>query len=244
MAGTPWLKEYTNNVGGTNDTTMNKLFALLAASLLAVPALADPAVRGWKTNDSLGCMMMRECRDDVTQINGVIDLEIAFENSNFDSVREETEGLITELAKMGVGVYLADDKYFPRGHAGVYYTVGNDFFLNESYADDPVTMIRTLRHEAWHAAQDAMAGTIDNNSIAIIRNEEDVPQAYVLATNIAYASQPQAIPWEKEAKWAGATPNMTLDVLKIINETNNRPWDVIEPTPMTREWLVSKGYIQ
>ena len=243
MVETPLLRDYTNNVGGTNDITMNKLFALLAASLIAVPALADPAVRGWKTNDSLGCMMMRECRDDVTQLHGVMDLEIAFENSNYDPVRTETDGLIKELAKMGVGVYLADDKYFPRGHAGVYYTVGNNFFLNRSYADDPVTMIRTLRHEAWHAAQDAMAGTIKNNNIAIIRAEEDVPQEYVLATNIAYAAQPQAIPWEKEAKWAGGTPNMTLEVLKIINQTNNRPWEVIEPTPLTRLWLVRNGFI-
>jgi len=222
---------------------MHKLFIALAASLLVTPALADPAVRGWKTNDSLGCMMMRECRDEVSQIHGIGDLEIAFEYSNFDSVSEETDGLIKELAKMGVGVYLANEKYFPRGHAGVYYTVGNNFFLNESYADDPIQMLQTLRHEAWHAAQDAMAGTIKNNNIAIIRPEEDVPQAYVLATNIAYASQPQAIPWEKEAKWAGGTPNMTLEVLRVINETNNRPWEVIEPTPLTRLWLVRNGYI-
>ena len=223
---------------------MNKVFlALLLSSTMIAPALADPAVRGWKTNDSLGCMMMRECQDDVIQINLVADLEIAIPQANFDPVREETQGLITELNKMGVMVFLADEKYFPSGHAGVYYTVGNNFFLNRSYADDPITMIRTLRHEAWHAAQDAMAGTIDNNSIAIIRNEADVPQEYVLATNIAYASQPNAIPWEKEAKWAGGTPNMTLDVLRIINETNNRPWTVIEPTPLTRLWLERNGYI-
>lgn len=224
---------------------MNKVFlALLLSSTMIAPALADPAVKGWKTNDSLGCMMMRECQDDVIQINLVADLEIAIPQANFDPVREETQGLITELNKMGVMVFLADEKYFPRGHAGVYYTVGNNFFLNRSYADDPITMIRTLRHEAWHAAQDAMAGTIDNNSIAIIRNEEDVPREYVLATNIAYASQPNAIPWEKEAKWAGGTPNMTLDVLRVINGTNNRPWTVIEPTPLTRLWLERNGYIQ
>ncbi len=224
---------------------MNKLFlALLLASTTIAPALADPAVRGWKTNDSLGCMMMRECQDDVTQINSTSDLDVAYEYSNYDSVREETDGLIEELGKMGVGVYLADEKYFPTGHAGVYYTVGNDFFLNKSYADDPITMVRTLRHEAWHAAQDAMAGTIENNSIAIIRNEEDVPREYVLATNIAYAGQPGAIPWEKEAKWAGGTPGMTLEVLRIINNTNNRPWDEISPTPLTRLWLERNGFIQ
>lgn len=219
------------------------IMAAVAAATLCVPALADPAVKGWKTHDSMGCMMLRECTDEVIEITSVADLEKAFPHSNFSPVKEETNGLINELRTMGVGVYLANDKYFPFGHAGVYNTVGNDFFLNDSYADDPITMVRTLRHEAWHAAQDAMAGTIDNNNIAIIYPEEDVPQEYVLATDIAYAGQPHVLPWEREAKWAGGTPGMTLKVLKIINETNNKPWTVIDPTPMTKEWLENKGYL-
>lgn len=222
---------------------MKKFLITLIIAFLATPALAEPEVRGWKTMDSMGCMMMKECTDGVIEISSVEELEINFPYSNFDPVREEANAIITELNKMGVGVYLSDDKYFPSGHAGVYYTVGNNFFMNNSYSDDPYQFLMTLRHEAWHAAQDAMAGTIDNNSIAIIYPEEAVPQPYVLATEIAYASQPQAIPWEKEAKWAGGTENMTLEVLRIINETNNRPWEVIEPTPLTRLWLVNNGYI-
>ena len=35
-----------------------------------------------------------------------------------------------------------------------------------------------MRHEGWHAAQDCMAGTIDNNFIAIIHNQKDVPRMY------------------------------------------------------------------
>lgn len=222
---------------------MKKFLIAMAAAMVAMPALAEPAVKGWKTMDSMGCMMMRECTTGVKAITSVEDLRDRYPHSNFDPVATETDALIKELNKMGVGVFLSDDKYFPRGHAGVYYTVGNDFFMNESYADDPYQFLRTLRHEAWHAAQDAMAGSIDNNNIAIIYPEESVPQPYVLAAEIAYASQPGVLPWEKEAKWAGGTPNMTLDVLRIINETNDRPWDVIEPTPMTREWLVNQGYI-
>ena len=147
--------------------------------------------------------------------------------------------IIAELNKMGVGVYLADEKYFPRGHAGVYYTVGNDFFLNVTFAVDPDRMLETLRHEAWHAAQDAMACTISNSNIAIILPMETVPQEFVLLAEIAYPES--ARPWEQEAKWAGATPNMTLDVLRIINETNGRPWTVLDPTPKTQEWLEVRG---
>ena len=217
--------------------------AAVAAVSLTVPALADPEVRGWQTMDSMGCMMMRECKDDVIELKSVDDLKAAFPGVDFSFVEEEANGLIVELNKMGVGVYLGDSKYFPAAHAGVYYTVGNDFFLNTRYAVDQVSMIRTLRHEAWHAAQDAMAGSIDNNNIAIIYPEEAVPRAYVLAADIAYGGQPGVLPWEREAKWAGATPNMTLEVLKIINETNNKPWEAIEPTPLTRLWLERNGYL-
>ncbi len=220
------------------------LLAAATAMFIGAPSLAlDPAVKGWKTHDSLGCMMLRECLDDVYTILSTDDLETHLQYSNFDVVRGETDAIIAELDKLGVGVYLADEKYFHRGHAGVYSTVSNKFFLNDSYADDPAQMLRTLRHEAFHAAQDAMAGTIDNTQIAIIHAEEEVPQQYVLAAEIAYGNSP-VLPWEKEAKWAGGTPNLTLDILKIINETNGKPWTVIEPTPMTREWLVSKGYIR
>ena len=217
--------------------------AAVAAVSLTVPALADPEVRGWQTMDSMGCMMMRECTDEVTKLESVDDLKAAFPDVDFSFVEEEANGLIVELNKMGVGVYLGDSKYFPAAHAGVYYTVGNDFFLNNRYAGNQMTMIRTLRHEAWHAAQDAMAGTIDNNNIAIIYPEEAVPQSFVLAADIAYANNPRVLPWEREAKWAGGTPNMTLEVLKIINETNNKPWEQITPTPMTEEWLRMNGYL-
>lgn len=222
---------------------IKSIMAAVTAATLCVPALADPVVKGWKTNDSMGCMMMRECTNDVNIITSVEQLQEYFPDVEFTEVKEETQGIITELSKMGVGVYLANDRYFPRGHAGVYYTVGNNFFLNITYATDPNMMIRTLRHEAWHAAQDAMAGTINNNNIAIIYPEESVPREYVVSTDVAYANRPSSIPWEREAKWAGGTPNMTLNVLRIINETNNKPWTKIEPTPMTREWLENKGYM-
>ena len=215
--------------------------AAVAAVSITVPVLADPVIEQWKTPHSMGCMLMRECVEGTTLINNISDLERLLPYSNFTPVAEEADAIIKELAKMGVNVYLADDKYFPRGHAGVYYTVGNDFFLNASWADDPYQMIQTLRHEAWHAAQDAMAGTIENSMIAVIRDDKDVPQEFKLLVEIQYP--PSARPWEQEAKWAGETPGMTLEVLKIINETNGKPWTVIEPTPLTRLWLQRNGYL-
>ena len=222
---------------------MKKLFlGLLASMSLTTPVLAkDPLITEWKTHHSMGCMLTRECLERVIKVNSSDTLKAAL-NADYSEYKEEIDGIITELNKMGVDVYLAPDKYFVPRVAGSYYTVGNDFFLNESYSKDPHQLIKTLRHEAWHAAQDAMAGTIDNTLIAIIRHSEDVPREFVLLAEISYP--PEAQPWEAEAKWAGDTPGMTLEVLKIINETNGRPWEVIEPTPLTRQYLVNEGYLK
>ena len=220
---------------------MKKLLFALIAATIATPVIADPEIRQWKTPHSMGCMLMRECVEGTTRITSVADLERLVPYANYKPVAEEADAIFKELEKMGVNVYFADDKYFPRGHAGVYYTVGNDFFFNASWTDDPYQMIRTLRHEAWHAAQDAMAGTIENSMIAVIRDDKDVPQEYKLLVEIQYPEH--ARPWEQEAKWAGETPGMTLEVLKIINETNGKPWTVIEPTPLTRLWLHRNGYL-
>ena len=223
---------------------MNKLLlALLALSTTFVSVKADPAVRGWKTLDAQGCMMMRECDDDVTEVTAVSDIQLSITYANYEDIRTEADGIIKELNKMGVKVFLASDKYFIPRTAGIYYTVGNNMFLNESYIDDPIQFLETLRHEGWHAAQDAMAGTLYNNQIAIIYPEEAVPQSIALAATVAYGENNPALPWEREAKWAGYTENMTLDVLKIINETGYKPWEAIDPTPLTRLWLERNGFI-
>ena len=186
--------------------------------------------------------MMRECLDKVDQILSTDDLTEKL-GSDYSQYQEEIDGIITELEKMGVNVYLASDHYFVRGTAGIYYTVGNDFFLNESYVSNPHQLIKTLRHEARDSKKD-MAGTIDNTLITIIKNEEDVPRAYVLQAEIMHMEIPCLEHGRKKIKWAGSTPNMTLEVLRIINETNGRPWEVLEPTPLTRQYLVNEGYIQ
>ena len=221
---------------------MKKLIIGLMAALTVSPVMAqDPHIEKWKTQHSMGCMLVRDCTNGVVKITSTDQLTEIL-GTDYSEYQEEIDGIVTELDQMGVDVYLAPDRYFVRRVAGTYYTVGNDFFLNDSYSADPNQLIKTLRHEAWHAAQDAMAGSIDNSLIAIIRSQEDVPREFVLLAEIAYP--PNAQPWEAEAKWAGDTPGMTLEVLKIINETNGRPWEQITPTPLTRQYLVNEGYIR
>ena len=105
----------------------------------------------------------------------------------------------------------------------------------------PHVLMSVMRHEGWHAAQDCMAGTIDNSLIAIIHHEDDVPAMWQEMARRAYVLQPSAIPWEKEATWAGKTEGMTLKALQSC--AAGTMWSDYDPTPMTREWLEENNFI-
>ena len=214
---------------------------LLGLSLLIVPpSMAEPNVE-YFTNEAMGCMMLQECTEDVKEVFSMLDISKEYENwEDFTDVTAEFHGMLVLLNQMGVKVYLADQKYFPVGHRGVYHTVSNNFYLNKAFMHRPNVLMTVMRHEGWHAAQDCMAGTIDNNMIAIILPEESVPPVWRDMVEATYP--PSAVPWEAEAKWAGLTEGMTAKALKSC--AYGTMWEDYEPTPMTREWLEEKGYIK
>jgi hypothetical protein len=219
--------------------------ALFALALLGTPLVAEANIgpEHHHTAHALGCVLLNECTDGVEKVESMEDVERRLEFVDFSEVREESDAIISKLLLMGVDISIADAKYFPPGNAGVYQTDKNKLVLNAFYSTSPKQFLQTLRHEGWHAAQDAFAGTIDNPLMAIIRSEEDVPREFKLKADVAYSRNPHVIPWEAEAKWAGGTPGMTVNLLDIIIETENKPWTVIDPTPLTRKYLVDTGYI-
>ena len=218
------------------------IMSLLAAATIAAPVLADPIKQDeYYSNHSMGCMLLRECTDGVKQIYSIADVADTYPDSNFNGVANEFNSMLTALNQVGVNVFLADEKYFPVGHRGVYHTVGNNFFLNKTFMKRPNTLMSVMRHEGWHAAQDCMAGTIENSMIAIIKPEEEVPKIWAEMAKRTYVLMPNAIPWEKEATWAGKTEGMTMEALQACAAGNM--WEVYDPTPMTREWLVENGYL-
>ena len=223
---------------------MNKIIMALMAACLTIPAAqAEPIKESeYKTMHSMGCMLLGECTDDVVKVNSMLDISSKYDNTEeFTGVTGEFHNMIHSLNQIGVNVFLADEKYFPAMHRGVYHTVSNNFFLNKDYMGDPGVLMSVMRHEGWHAAQDCMAGTIDNSMIAIIMPEDDVPMLWQEMVKRTYMLQPSAIPWEKEAMWAGKTENMTMNALAACAGGNM--WEVYEPTPMTREWLERNNYI-
>ena len=217
------------------------LLSILGCAALSSSAFAEPLKESeYFTNHSMGCMLLQECTDGVKEVTNLLDVSSQYSNTDsFYPVSIEFNSMLSSLNTIGVKVFLAGEKYFPVGHRGVYHTVGNNFFLNKEFMGRPNVLMSVMRHEGWHAAQDCMAGTIDNSLIAIIKPENEVP---MLWSGIVESTYPESVwPWEKEATWAGKTEGMTSKALMACAKGNM--WKVYEPTPLTREYLVKEGYI-
>ena len=214
------------------------ILQILGLSLFALPAVAEPT-KGYYTMDAMGCMILRECTKDVKKIKSIQDISDTYTEYSFDNISDEFNSMVKSLDKIGVNVFLGDPKYFPPGHRGVYHTVGNNFFLNKAFMHRSGVLMSVMRHEGWHAAQDCMAGTIKNNLVAIILPEESVPPLWRVITEKTYPDH--AVPWEAEATWAGKTEGMTMEALAAC--ATGKMWEVYEPTPLTRKFLVEEGFI-
>ena len=207
----------------------------------AVLANEDKITKGYNSMDAMGCMLLLECTDEVDKVYSLLDISAEYTNTEeFTPVAQEFNNMLMSLSAVGVNVYLADEKYFPPMHRGVYHTVGNNFFLNRKYMGDPGTLMMVMRHEGWHAAQDCMAGSIKNSLIAIIHNEEDVPLLWRTLAERTYPAN--AVPWEAEAGWAGRTEGMTMKALESC--ARGTMWTDYELTPLTRKWLEEEGFIK
>ena len=213
---------------------------ILSTTLLSgTSVLANEKIKGFKTYDSMGCMLLRECTDGVYEIKSSSDLRTFYPDTDFSRISVEFDRIVKSLNKVGVGVFLADEKWFPIGHRGVYHTVSNSFFLNRAHMHRPHVLMSVTRHEGWHAAQDCMAGTIKNSMIAIIKPEEEVPMIWQELVKRTYPSHAQ--PWEAEATWAGKTEGMTQTALEAC--AAGSMWEVYKPTPLTLEWLRENNFV-
>ncbi len=208
---------------------------------MSVNAGEDKITKGYNSMDAMGCMLVRECKNDVEEVHSLLDISSQYDNTEeFTPVAHEFNSMLMIMNQIGIKVYLADERYFPVMHRGVYHTVSNNIYLNKRYMDEPHVLMQLMRHEGWHAAQDCMAGTIKNSMIAIIKPEEDVPMVWRVLAERTYPSS--AVPWEAEAGWAGRTEGMTMKALQSC--ARGTMWTDYEPTPLTGEWLRENGYIK
>ena len=220
------------------------ILSLLTAISLGTPAYADHKaghIKGYNTMDAMGCMLVRECTDNVEEVHSMLDVSSQYEEpERYTNVALEFNNMLMSLNQIGVKVYLADSKYFPPMHRGVYHTVSNNFYLNRRYMDNPGELMLVMRHEGWHAAQDCMAGSIKNSMIAIIMPEESVPMLWRTLAERTYPAN--AVPWEAEAGWAGRTEGMTMKALNSC--ARGTMWTDYSPTPLTLKWLKENNYVK
>ena len=223
------------------------IFSTIAALGLVSPASSEILkvnyeleIEDYYTNGSMGCMMMRECTKDVVEVKSIKDVE-DYQNINHSLIANEFNEVLKAVNNVGVNVYIAPQRYFLIGTRGVYYTEGNNVFLSADMTKRSSTLISTLRHEGWHAVQDCMAGDINNSMIAIVHPTDKVPKYMQMLTENAYDDNPGVL-WEKEAKWMGHTEGETVKALKACKAGNM--WEVYEPTPQTRKFLVEKGFME
>ena len=166
---------------------MKKLIlAALGLSLLAPPVFAAQPNVEPKTAAALGCMKLGDCTDGVDRITDVSQLDTHYGNSWSGDRKGEINRIIKGLDKAGVKIYLSDQRYFLAGQRGIYYTDTNTLFMNESYSLSPDSFLETFRHEAWHAVQDCMAGTIDNSFVAVVFDEALVPNNSKILADVRY----------------------------------------------------------
>ena len=222
---------------------MKKLIAsLLGLSLCGAPVFADPEVKFY-TADALGCMKVGDCRDDVHRITDISQLIDHYDDSWISDNKQELTELIKRLNDINVELYVGHQRYFMSGQRAVYYIDVNRIYMNDLYGNLFERFLASLRHEGWHAAQDCMAGSLDNSLIAIIFDDELIPRDYKLMADLRYRFfAPNSIPWESEAIWAEEKPYMTAKALKAC--ATGEMWKVYEPTPKTREWLIKEGYLK
>lgn len=212
------------------------LASLFAAAAFASPVLAEDKVKTWRSFDSLGCMMLRECKEDVVELTTWSEL-----GPEYGIAAEELDAIIAALKKVGATIYIADERYFAFRMRGVYDVRFNNIFLNKFYLDQPTKMIQVIRHEGWHTAQDCMAGTLDNTFTALIFPEEDVPDWIRRGAERTYPKN--VLPFEAEAMWAMYIEDKTKEALEVCAGPK-KMWDHYSPTPLTEEWLEQEGFIK
>ena len=141
---------------------------------------------------------------------GVVEVDLEGQES-------ETREILNYLKEIGVEVYKAVPQYFKKEFRAVYYSDDKLIFINAGYLYNKKDLLKVLRHEGWHVAQDCEAG-FDSPELVPIYEYSEVPQKFKDDALMRYGFDPFVIKIETEAIWAMYTPKMTIDALKKCYE--------------------------
>ena len=183
---------------------MKKLLTFLTtASLITLPVLSSER----------GCLRRNDCTKEVYEVK----------SQHYEG---EVRDILANLEDLDVGVYRAFPYYFKENYRGLYYSDANVIYLNMGHIDhDDKALINVLRHEGWHVVQDCKAGLYNSSLARIYLDSGEIPFEYTEnAINLYGIDDPRVVKIEREALWAGATPDMTTKSLKecvLKYETEN-----------------------
>ncbi len=226
---------------------MKKFLTAIGLSLtLTLPAIASslapkqPTVRPYSL-EAMGCMILLECTEGIEKLSAESEF---LKDQDFDPFREEIIRIVTALNKLEVPVYVSPERYFTPRTVGLYKPNYNRFFINETLVKDPREFLGTLRHEGWHVVQDAMGGGLKTSFMAQVHQDSEIPAWIMKNTRLTYESmgQSRAVPWESDANWAEEQLNQTARYLEMAAQ--GPLWEQVEPTPMTKEWLIGCGWMK
>ena len=195
---------------------------MVASLMIALPINAESFNEIVNSRSyTLRCMIYRKCKDGVKPINDISDIASSYPDSNFNIVADEFNRMLTSLKKIGVKVFLGDERYFPQLYRAVYSTRKNNIYLNKAYMSDPGGLIRSTRHEGWHVAQDCKDG-MKNKTMKTIISEKYIPKSYHKSVEKIYADRPDEIWYEKGAYWASHVVGMTEAALESCIENEDK----------------------
>ena len=206
------------------------IMTLLAATSIAAPTIAHTLEEDFfNTYTAMGCMKLLECDEGIYEVKP-------------GDYSGEADRIIRELHAANVEVYEAIGEYFVDDYRAVYYSDVNRVYINLGFIEDDDHYLELLRHEGWHAAQDCYAGNIMNSDLIHMYEAYDIPGTFTEDALDRYGLDPFTIRVEREALWAGNTPNMTLNALKVCN-SNQKMWEVYTPPERSKSWLYINGHL-
>jgi len=206
-----------------------KRFLLLLMLLLSSSVAASET---HYTDEALECMKERKCTSGVEKVS-------------LKGQLKETKTILKNLEQMGVEVYNAKSIYFTENYRALYFPDKNAIYINKKYinVEGELSFLQILRHEAWHAAQDCMAGTVNNSDISSIFSHEDIPKHIIEETFARYGySDPEVIRIEREAVWVMYEPNMTIKALEACN-SDTPIWETYLPPKRTWKYLYINSFL-
>ena len=162
----------------------------------------------------LSCLYSRWCRNNVELIKNINHVEKQFPNDNYDNIANEFNELVDNLKRFRVKVFLADKKYFPKKTIGIYNVRNNNIYLNKKYMHNEVQLIRTLRHEAWHVAQDCKTG-IRSGGLGMILNQKYIPEVVDYERGAIIASRNKGM---SEAALESCYTNDNIHIIKYLED--------------------------